>query len=270
MADESERTPAGTQAVRKAVALLKAFSHDQPELSVAELSRRLGIHKSTVSRLLGALELEGLVERNPETGRYRLGTELIVLAGQVVGHADLRLLAKPYLDALASRYGETANLVVLYHDSALNIEQSVPAERQIKDIGWVGKRTPLHATSPGKVLLAFLPAEERAALLARLRLHRYTPRTITERAELEQKLERVRRQGYALAQEELEEGLNSAAAPVRDRSGRVCAAISLSGPAYRVTAERLPEIAAELMETAEQISRRLGYVPAELSSHQKP
>ncbi len=263
MSDEGERVPAGTQAVRKAVALLKAFGHDQPELSVAELSRRLGIHKSTVSRLLGALELEGLVERNPETGRFRLGMELIVLAGQVAGYADVRLLAKPVLDALASRHGETANLVILYHDSALNIEQSVPVERQIKDIGWVGKRTPLHATSPGKVLLAFLPAEERAALLARLPLRRYTPHTITDRAELERELEQIRRRGYALAVEELEEGLNSAAAPIWDRSRRVCAAISLSGPAYRVTAERLPEIAVELMDAAGQISRRLGYVPAD-------
>lgn len=269
MPDEVERSPAGTQAVRKAVALLKAFSHDQPELSVAELSRRLGIHKSTVSRLLGALELEGLVERNADTGRYRLGTELIVLAGQVVGHADLRLLAKPYLDALASRRGETTNLVILYHDSALNIEQSVPAERQIKDIGWVGKRTPLHATSPGKVLLAFLPAGERAAVLARLRLERYTSCTITEREVLERELAEVCRRGFATAQEELEVGLNSAAAPVWDQTGRVCAAVSLSGPAYRVTPEQLPAIGEELRDAGMQISRRLGYVPADTSSRTK-
>jgi IclR family transcriptional regulator, acetate operon repressor len=247
------------QSVEKAVEVLYAFDHAEPELGVMELSRRLGLHKSTVSRLLATLEQGDLVERNSDSGKYRLGVGLIALAGRVVRHADLRTVARPYLEDLAERCRETANLVVLHQDMCMNVEQFVPADRRVKDIGWIGRRTPLHATSTGKVLLAFAPAGEGEQLAARLTLTPYTPQTITDPDRLLQEMERIRGQGVAWGLEELETGLNSVAAPVRDHTGAVVAAVSLSGPAYRVTGSLLPELTSHVVETASLISRALGW-----------
>lgn len=249
----------GIHSVERAIAILRAFQHDQPELGVTELSRRLGLHKSTVSRLLATLEAGGLVERNPETGRFRLGVELIALAGLVVRHADLRGAARPALERLAAQCGETVNLAVWHQGMALNIEQVAPADRQVRDIGWVGRRTPLHATSTGKVLLAYLPAAERERVLATLSLPALTPYTLTERQTLAAALAQVRQAGYASGLEELEIGLNSVAAPVRDHTGAVVAAVSVSGPAYRVTRDSLPALAARVQGAAGAISRALGW-----------
>jgi len=256
---ENSKADFGIHSVEKAIAILRAFDHERPELGVTELSQQLGVHKSTVSRLLATLEAGGLVERDPQTRRYRLGVELIALAGLVVRHADLRVAARPALEALADRCRETVNLAIYHDDMAMNIEQFVPAERQIRDIGWVGRRTPLHATSVGKVLLAYLPAEEAQAVVNALPLPALTSHTITNRQALYAELERVRRQGYALGLEELEVGLNSVAAPVRDHSSTVIAAVSVSGPAYRVTRASLPELASRVIETANSISRALGW-----------
>jgi IclR family transcriptional regulator, acetate operon repressor len=247
------------QSVEKAVEILYAFDHNAPELGVMELSRRLDLHKSTVSRLLATLERSNLVERNSETGKFRLGVGLIALAGQVVRHADLRTAARPYLEELAQRCRETANLVVLHQEMCMNVEQFVPADRQVKDIGWVGRRTPLHATSTGKVLLAFTPAAMRDQLIAGRPLVEYTPRTIMDVVLLKEELARVGHQGYALGLEELEVGLNSVAAPVRDHTGAVVAAASLSGPTYRLTGELLPDLTSHVLETASLISRALGW-----------
>jgi DNA-binding IclR family transcriptional regulator len=251
----------GIRSVERAMAILRAFGHREPELGVTELSRRLDLHKSTVSRLLGTMEQGGLVERNPDTGRYRLGLELLALAGQVARHGDLRSLARPHLEILAAGAGETANLAVLHQGVALNVEQFVPGDRQIRDIGWVGRRTPLHATSTGKVLLAYLPVDERTALLANLSYVRYTERTITDPGCLVAELAAVAAQGFAIGAEELELGLNSVAAPVRDRSGLVTAAVSVSGPAYRVTPERLPALTRQVLVAAERISTATGWTP---------
>jgi DNA-binding IclR family transcriptional regulator len=247
------------QSVAKAIEILHAFDHSVPELGVMELSRRLDLHKSTVSRLLATLERGNLVERNPDSGKYRLGVSLIALAGQVVRHADLRTVARPYLEELAQRCRETANLVVLHGDMCMNVEQFVPADRQVKDIGWVGRRTPLHATSTGKVLLAHAPAAERERLLGSEHWEAHTPLTIIDISLLKEELVRVNQQGYALGMEELEVGLDSVAAPVRDHTGAVVAAASLSGPAYRLTETLLPELTSHVLETASLISRALGW-----------
>ncbi len=255
----AERAEFGIHSVEKAIAILRAFDHEQPELGVTELSARLGVHKSTVSRLLTTLEAGGLVERDPATRRYRLGVELIALAGLVMRHADLRGAARPALESLAERCRETANLAIYHAGMAMNIEQFLPADRQIRDIGWVGRRTPLHATSVGKVLLAHLSPEQAQHVIGVLELPALTSHTITDWPTLRGELEAVRRQGYALGLEELEIGLNSVAAPVRDHSGAVIAAISVSGPSYRVSRAEAPALAGRVVETAASVSRALGY-----------
>jgi DNA-binding IclR family transcriptional regulator len=254
----SEPSRSSVQSVDRAVAILKSFSLEKPERGVGELSYELGLHKSTVSRLVKTLERGGFLSRNPYTGRYRLGLDLIGLAGQVTSYMDLRELARPALRQLALDCQESVNLVVLDAGQVINLEQFVPPERQVKDIGRVGRRMYPHCTAAGKVLLAFLPPAELEQTLPG-ELVSFTPYTITDRDRLVQALARVRQQGYAEAREELEEGLNALAAPIHDLTGRVVAAATVSGPAYRLTPEQLPRLAARLREVTQQISGWLGY-----------
>jgi IclR family acetate operon transcriptional repressor len=246
------------QSVQRAIAILKAFSIDRPELGVNELSRKLGLHKSTVSRLLSTLEQGGLVEQNLETGKFRLGVGLICLAGLVVTYKDVKMAAGPYLRQLAEMSRETVNLAIMDGEQVVNIEQ-VASPHIVKDLGWVGRRTPLHSTSTGKVLLAHLRKEEIEGHLAR-ELLRFTDKTITDPTQLRKELRKIREQGYAVGQEELEVGLNAIAAPIRGHEGTVIAAVSVSGPSYRVSPQKIPILAELVKQAAKQISRQLGYL----------
>lgn len=249
------------RSVEKAIAVLNAFTIEKPELSVTELSQELALHKSTVSRLLTTLEKGGLVEQNPETGKYRLGVALIGLAGLVVAHADVREIARPLLRQLAQETQETVNLAVLDGDEVINIEQMLPDKRQVKNIGWVGRRTPLHCVSTGKVLLAYQPEQEIERIIAK-GLSRRTDKTITDPRRLREELANIRRRGCATGLEELEEGLNAIAAPIRNHEGEVVAAISVSGPSFRVSPEKISDLAELTVRTAGEISRQLGFLRA--------
>ncbi len=253
----SERE-AHVQSVERAIAILKSFSPEEPELGVGELSRRLGLPKSTVFRLLQTLEAGGLISQNPETGSYRLGVDLIALAGNVLAHADVRRLSRPYLRRLADALQETVNLSILDRGDVVNLEQFVGGDRLVMRVGWVGRRMPVHAVSSGKAILAFLPLEEVQALL-RPPLEALTPHTQTDPDALLNELEEVRRQGYAVALEELEEGLHAISAPVWNHERRAVASVSVSGPSYRLSVERIREIAPQVVETALEISHELGY-----------
>jgi IclR family acetate operon transcriptional repressor len=254
------------QSVSRAIAILKSFTHEKPERGVGELSRELRLHKSTVSRLASTLERGGLLSRNPETRRYRLGIDLIGLAARVVSYLDVREIASPVLRQLSEDCQESVNLAILdppvegsdSKGQVVNLVQFVPPKRQVKNIGRVGRRLCTHCTAAGKVLLAHLPEAVLEQTLPS-RLERFTPRTITNAAQLRQELEAVREQGYAVAQEELEEGLNAIACPIYDHNGQVIAAASVSGPAYRVTPESLPLLAVQLVEATSHISAQLGY-----------
>src|SRR5579864_136028 len=227
------------QSLDRALEILKLLGNE-PEMRITDLARRLEVHKSTVFRLLATLEEHGLVEQNPSTERYRLGYGLVRLAGSVVAELDLARTARGVLEELALRTGETVNLAILQGDQVVNIDQ-IAAPNLVVNVNWVGKQTPLHATSNGKVLLAFLPEAERTRLLSQP-LVRFTPRTITDVKTLERQLTRVREEGWAFTLEELEIGLNAVAAPVRGTDGQVSAAVSVAGPSYRVTPQRLTEL----------------------------
>jgi len=246
------------QSVERAIAILKSFSLERPERGVNELGRELGLHKSTVSRLMKTLEHEGLLSRSPETERYRLGVDLIGLAAQVVSHMDIREVTHPFLRELAEMCQETVNLSVLDAGQVVNLEQFVSQARRIKSIGWVGRRTPPHCTAAGKVLLAYLPQDELDRFL-QSSLEQLTPHTITDPRELRKELAQVRERGYAIVREELEEGLNVVATPIYDHTGQVVASISVAGPVYRITLELFPKLAAQLTDTATRISEQLGY-----------
>ncbi|HWQ15581.1 MAG TPA: IclR family transcriptional regulator [Roseiflexaceae bacterium] len=246
----------GIQSVRRAVALLRALAGDAPALGVSELARRAGLHKSTASRLLATLEREGLVEREPGSDRYRLGFEIARLAGQVTHFGDLRLAARPALLALAEAARETVHLAVRDGDEVINIEQ-VAGPHLVREANWVGRRTPLHCVANGKALLAFAPPAVLERVLAGP-LPAFTPRTVTSPAALRRELALVRERGYAAALGEVEEGLHAVAAPVLGRDELAVAAVSVSGPSYRVTPARLPELGALAREAAGRIAARLG------------
>lgn len=256
MAKQQDCAP--VQSVARAIEIIKSFSWERPERGVNELARELGLHKSTVSRLMMTLECGGLLDRDPISDRYRLGLDLIGLAGQVISYLDVREVARPHLRELAEDCQETVNLVVLQAGQVVNLEQFVPPARQVKNIGWVGRRMPPHCTAAGKVLLAFLPPEDVARSLP-ANLEQFTPHTITELRELHLDLARTLERGYGVVEEELELGLNAIAAPVRDHQGGVPAAVSVAGPAYRVAPALFAHLAERLLETTRLISSRLGY-----------
>ena len=249
----------GTQTVARAVALLKAFSDDQPEMGLSELARAAGLNKTTAFRLLSALENEGLVSHNTPGGAYRLGPEAIALGARALRATDLRAAARPELEALARETGETADLEVLDGADVLVVEE-VHGGFVLGSLLWVGTRWPAHATSTGKAILAFLPeAESNAVLRGARRLAAPTPETISDRDALRAELARVRELGYATAIEELEANYAAVGAPVFDHEGRVAGAISLGGPLARLTPERILGLAMLVRSAAQRVSKRLGY-----------
>lgn len=249
----------GTQAVARAIALLKAFSDAQPEWALSELAQATGLNKTTAFRLLAALEAEHLVMRNPLSGGYRLGVECIAIGGAATRANPLRTMSRPVLVTLAEQSGEAATLEVLIENYVLVIDE-VASSNPLGMTQDVGARLPFHATATGKVLLAARPAAEIEARLAEA-LPRLTDQTITDPGLLQIELARVRQEGVAIASGELEPGFTAVAAPVVDRERQVVAAISVGGPGVRLTAERLPGLAAMVQMSARQISRQLGYWP---------
>jgi DNA-binding IclR family transcriptional regulator len=250
MGDEELRS------VNRALEALEQLA-EAGELGVTELARRLGVHKATASRLAATLARRGLLERDPSSERYRLGFGLVRLAGAAMAGLDLVSAARPELADLAERTRETATLDVVSGDAVVSIDQ-VTGARSIVAASWVGRRTPLHATATGKVLLAAMDEAELDRLLARP-LERATTRTVTDPDALREQLGEVRRRGWAQALGELEEGLDAVAAPVRTADGEVVAALSVSGPAFRMPPVDLPRLGRQAALAAERVSRRLGH-----------
>lgn len=248
--------PAAIQSVGRAIDVLEYLA-ERDDGAVTDLAVALGVHKSTAHRLLAVLEARGLVEQVSERGRYRLGFGLVRLAGATAARLDLVEQSRPVSRRLAAEVGETVNVARLEGDAAVNVDQ-VLGSATVATQNWVGQRTPLHATSSGKVLLATIDPAERARLLARP-LERFTPSTITDRAVLERELAQAAASGWAFTREEFEVGLNAIAAPIRGRDGSVVAAISASGPSYRLGPERFGAVAAAVVAAADEIGRRLGW-----------
>jgi IclR family acetate operon transcriptional repressor len=247
----------GTQSVLRAIGLLKMFSDTQPEWSLSGLARAADLNKTTTYRLLTALEREGMLARNRRTGSYRLGPETIALGGRALRSNDLRTAGHAELEWLAGTVGEAATLEVLVGDQVLILEE-VPGSYLVAPWQSIGTRYPAHATSTGKLLLAFLPDTERNAVL-RHPLQRLTTKTITDAQELERQMAHISVQGYATVVEELETDFVAVAAPVRNHDGQVMAAVSIGGPATRLNAERLPQVINAVVQAGTRISQRLGF-----------
>lgn len=244
------------QSVDRALQVLEILA-DSGACGVTEIAGELGVHKSTAFRLISVLEAHQLVEQVGDRGKYHLGFGVVRLAGATSAQLDLTRQSQQVCDRLAAELGETVNIAVLEGTSVINISQA-RSGAAIASHNWVGQLTPLHATSSGKVLLAARSDTAIEELLSDP-LPSYTPSTITSLGRLRDELARVRAQGYGVTESELEVGLTAVAAPVRALGGGVVAALSLSGPSYRMRTERLAELAAAVVAAAAEISRRLGY-----------
>lgn len=259
-AGSAEKSPrsqgSSVQSVDRAVTVLEILAR-HGEAGVTEVADELGVHKSTAFRLLGVLENRGLVAQEQERGKYYLGAGVLRLAGAAAVRLDISQEGAPMCRQLADELGETANIAVLDNGAAVNIMQA-RGPASVTAQNWLGRRTPLHATSSGKALLAYQPEPVKDAALSR-KLPRLTERTVTSAAELREQLAEVVRNGFAVALEELELGLHAVAAPVRAHDGQVIGAISVSAPAYRLEPERVPEVAKRTVEAAQELSRRMGY-----------
>ncbi len=245
----------GVQSVDRALRILEILARSG-ESGVTEIAAALEVHKSTAFRLVATLEQHGLVEQVEGRGKYRLGVGLLRLAGATSARLDVVQEARPLCKQLAAATGETVNLATLSGHSALYLDQ-VAGPSALQPHNWVGQHIPLHATSNGKVLMAWLSDDDLRELLGRL--PSFTDTTITSKGKLKKELESVRESGYAVAVDELEVGLTAIAAPVRNAHGDVICSMSLSGPTFRLPPERVAEVVPLLVEAADELSHRLGW-----------
>jgi IclR family acetate operon transcriptional repressor len=245
----SEASP--VQSVDRAVTVLEILAREG-EAGVTEIAVELGVHKSTAFRLVAALENRGLVAQHMDRGKYRLGVGILRLAGATTARLDLVQESRSICERLALEAGETINIAVHADGFALYLDQ-VAGPSALQTRNWVGQRLALHATSNGKVLLAYLPDARVVEPL-----ERYTEHTVVDPADLEKQLEEVRRRAYATTVDELEIGLTAVAAPIRNLDGRVIAALSASGPSFRLGGDRLAATIDAVCTAADEISRRMG------------
>lgn len=243
--------------VGAALRLLKVFSAEEPELGITELSKRLGVAKSTTHRLAATLVAEGFLEQNPHGGKYRLGLLLFAMGTLVRRRMNVAEEAAPLLHALGEQSGETVHLAVL-HGSEILYLRNIESRHAIRPRSYLGVRKPAFCTSEGRALLAFSPPPVRADIL-RLPLEARTASTITDKARLTHLLEKVYSAGCAMDDEESEEGMRGVAAPIFDASGAVIAAVGLAIPTSRFPKTKTAQFTAMVKETAQAISLRLGH-----------
>lgn len=249
------------QSVERSLDILEALaaaSSGAGGVGIVDLSNRVSLHVSTVHRLLATLIVRGYVRQTEQSGRYSLGPRALQLGRAFHNQSDIRAEAHPFLQRLMEESGETANLMVLDHDEAVYIDQ-IQSPRLVRMFAEIGRRVPLHSTGGGKAILAYYDPVERHRILAEKGLAASTPHTITSPEALEQALAEVRRCGYAIDDEEQEEGVRCIAGPVHDHTGNVVAAVSLSGPTTRMTRERLQELSGLVKTICAEFSASLGY-----------
>lgn len=243
------------QSLARGLKIMEMLAASIDAVSVTELADALGIDKSSASRLVQTLTNHGYAEQDPQSRRYRLGPQVVRLSRSLLTRMPLRNEADPFLHNLVNRTGECAHLAILAQNQALYIDQ-VESPASLRVTTGVGTLAPLHCTALGKSLLAFgteavFPAELRA----------FTPRTITDVETLRHHLEQVRQQGYAVDDEEYDFGVRCVAAPVFDYRGKAVGAIGVSGPAGRMTLQRVAEFAAVVTEVSRELSDRLSFNP---------
>lgn len=254
---EGHAAGGSAKAVERALGILLAFLHSPRELGITDLSRLLNLPKGTVHRLVTTLLGQGFLLRDDQTARYRVGLTLFRLGNLFLAQADVRQAALPVIRDLAVATGETVNLNVVVNRQRVCIEK-MESTHDIRHAVELGRPTPLYAGASGKVLLAFLDAGEIEAVVA-AGLRRLTPRTVTEKARLLRQLAEIRRRGYATSSDERVAGASAVSAPIRNGEGRVIGGLTISGPTYRFTQDRVRRYITLVCDGAQRISGALGF-----------
>jgi DNA-binding IclR family transcriptional regulator len=255
---KAKKSPYRIQVLDRALAILDVLGSQRDESSLAQLSATVELHKSTTHRLMIVLERHRLVAKNPETGRYRLGLKLFELGSKAIASKDLLQHSLPHLHRLVEETQETVHLCILDEGEMLYLQKIEP-QRSVRMASSIGRRAPAHSTAVGKVILAELPEQEVEAMILQHDLKSSTPNTITSPEAFRAELRVTRTRGYSIDDEENEEGVRCVGAAVRDHSGRPVAAISVSGPSFRITKEKVPSIARVLVKAALALSHDLGF-----------
>jgi DNA-binding IclR family transcriptional regulator len=249
---------ARVQSLDRALDILEALAGAGRGIGIVDLSARVGLHASTVHRLLATLVVRGYARQSPRSQRYSLGTRVLQLGRSFHDRSDLRQEAHRYLQLLMDNSGETANLVMRDGDEVVYIDQ-VQSPHLVRMFAEIGRRVPLHTTAGGKAIVAFADHDEVRRLVTEKGLPGKTSHTITAQEKLELALAEVRRCGFAIDDEEQEEGVRCVAGPVRDQTGEVIAALSLSGPITRMTKSRIADLGPLVVSVCGDLSAALGY-----------
>ncbi len=257
----SNKEKVAVPALERAFRILEALSEQESGSGISELSKELGLAKSTTFNILTSLTTLGYCYKSGADGKFHLSLKLYSLGSAAAERMDLRRMAASILRDLAERTGETINLGTIQGDEAVYID-CLPSSHPVTVVTWPGQRLPLHSTALGKALLAWRPANVAQTTLAGSDLKAFTRATVTSIPQILRELERVRVDGYALDNEEDAMGMRCIGAPVFDQSGRAVAAISLTAPVQRLPEGDFGRVAGEVIESAGQISKRLGYMPA--------
>jgi DNA-binding IclR family transcriptional regulator len=242
----------------RAFLVVSAVADSETPIGLAELAKRVKLHKSTVHRMSVVLERHGYIERDDTSGNYRLGRKLCELGMRAAALVDIAVAARPLLQQLVTATGETAHVAVLRGGQVVSLAY-VETTWQVRSPATVGCRSAAYTTASGKAILAFSPSWTVDHYLSTTALTAFTRNTITTSARFRAALEEVRERGYAMDDEEFEEGLRCVAAPVRDYSGQVIASIGIAGPASRLTPQRMEKVSGHVITAATQLSERLGF-----------
>lgn len=246
----------------RALRILEFLAEVPQGCGLSEIARRLQLPKNSVFRIVSTLFARGYLRRDPATKTFTLSRKLLTLGYAAVDEHNLVEKSLDQMRKLRDESEETTLIGTLADDQGIVLEQ-VPSKQHVKFLVDVGARFPLHTAAPGKAMLAFLAPDERRALLSQMRFTRFNERTITDRKRFEEFLAEVRATGYAVDRAEEIEGLHCVAAPIFDHRGRPLASIWVTGPSYRLRREDFARVSRLVIEKAQRISGRLGYVPRE-------
>lgn len=255
---ESVRTGTGTQALDRGLDVLEVLSQEPEGLTPAGVAERIGLSRPTAYRILAALQRRGYVRTGPNS-TYRLGFRLAELSSQLLGGLELLQESRPYLNDLLDAAQDTVHLTVREGAEIVYVDKVESSSQSIRMASRIGGRGPVHSTASGKAILSHLPDAEVRAILALRPMEARTSRTLTDPERYLEHLKEVRLQGYAVDNIENEEGVICLAAPVFDYAGRVLGAVSISGPAFRMTPDRLERLASALLEHTHRISKAMGW-----------
>ncbi|MDO9546500.1 MAG: IclR family transcriptional regulator [Pelolinea sp.] len=248
------------QTLERAVVILNCFSLDKPSLGVREVARQTNLSPSTVGRMMGYMKDQGILNQDPETFQYMMGSKVLEWAGIYNLTNDVRTLSLPVMVRLQEQTRETISLYVLEDNERVCVER-LESPETVRIVARIGRRIPLYAGSAGKVFLAFLPENQREDILREIDLIPMTERTITDLEVLRADLDQIRKLGYAVSKGEWIIDASGVAAPIFDQMSRITAAMTISGPAQRFTDSTIKEIAILLLKEVKQISFELGYYP---------